>query len=122
MKIFEFNFHYAGLNERLNREMMQIRPFQTLYNVVIAKDVNLNAWHGAKDFANSNDFNERLTKKSDYLEYGGEYFNEHYASNKYFSTPVVLNEPIQTVEAENSNNLDNDDTSLIKMDEEIFVE
>lgn len=98
--------------------MMQIRPFKTVYKIVAAKNVYLNAWHGARDFANSSDFNQHLTTKNDYLEYGGEYFKEHYASNKYFPTPVVLNEP--TTEADNSNNPDNIDTS--KLDEDIFVE
>lgn len=111
------------MKERLNREMMQIRPFQTVYNVVVAKDVNLDAWHGAKDFANSSDFNEYLTTKNDYLEYGGEYFKEHYASNKYFPTPIVLSEPNQTsIEADGTNNAENNDASIMKMEEEIYVE
>lgn len=77
--------------------MMQIRPFQTYYNVIEASNANLNAWHGAKDFANSSNFEKYLTTKNDFLEYGGEYFKEHYASNKFCSTPILL-------EADSSNN------------------
>lgn len=100
---------------------MRIRPFQTVYNVVVAQNVNLNAWHGARDFANSSNFSEFLTTKNDYAEYGGEYFKENFASNKYFATPepVALNEPTQTsIEADSTNNGDNNDLS-VKMDEEI---
>lgn len=118
----EYNFSHTGLKERLNREMMQIRPFQTAYNVVEAKNVNLNAWHGAKDLANSSNFEEYLITKSDYSEYGGDYLKEHYASNRYFATPIALNEPSQTsTEADSTNNTENNDSPM-KMDEEVYVE
>lgn len=108
-----------GLKERLNREMQQIRPFQSAYNVVVAKNVNLNAWHGAKDLANSNQFKEFSITRNDYAEYGAEYLREHYASNRYFSTPTALNEPNQA--ATDANNVDNNDSNM-KMDEDIFIE
>ncbi|XP_031622283.1 actin-related protein 5 [Contarinia nasturtii] len=107
--------NFKGLKERLNREMMQIRPFQTAYNVVVAKNVNLDAWCGAQQFANSNNFKEFLTTKSDYMEFGGEYIKEHYASNKYCPTPA---EPNQCIETDNTSNIQ---TSDVK-EEEIYVE
>lgn len=101
--------------------MMQIRPFQTAYNVVAAKNLNLNAWHGARDLAISSNFKEYLTTKNDYLEYGGEYLKEHYASNRYFSTPITLNEPSQaSTEADSTNNTENSDPSM-KMDDEMYA-
>lgn len=118
--IFAILYSLPGLKERLNREIMQIRPFQSAYNVVIAQNVHLNAWHGAKDFANSSDFESYLTTKSDYAECGGEYLKEHFASNKYFPTPVAMDELSQTsVEADNTNIIDNSDSPSIKMEEEI---
>lgn len=102
-----------GLKERLNREMMQIRPFQAVYNIVVAKDVNSNAWHGARDLANSNSFSEYLISKNDYLEYGGEYIKEHYASNKYFPTPSQT-----SIEPDITNN----DASTMKIENDSYVE
>lgn len=111
-----------GLKERLNREMLQIRPFQTTYNVIVANNVNLNAWHGAKDLANSNQFNEFVITRNDYAEYGSEYLKEHYASNRYFPTPTALvNDPnLATTEA-NTNIIDNNDSNM-KIDDDIFNE
>lgn len=97
--------------------MRQILPFQSTYNVVMAKNVNLDAWHGARDFAQSDDFNTYLTTKHDYDEFGSEYFREHYASNQYFPTPAPIVVPI----AENQNAAD-DKNKLTKMEEEIFIE
>lgn len=120
----EFIFHFScslstGLKERLNREMLQIRPFQSVYNVVVANNVNLNAWHGARDLANSAQFKDISITRNDYTEYGGEYLKEHYASNRYFPTPTALNEPNQATT--DANNLDNNDSNM-KMDDDIFIE
>lgn len=94
--------------------MMQIRPFQTAYNVVVAQNVNLDAWYGAREFANSDNFSEYLTTKNDYMEYGGEYMKEHYASNKYCPTPAEPSQPMET----DSTNIENIDVK----EEEIYVE
>lgn len=114
-----FSHLSIGLQERLNREMLQIRPFQTKYNIVVANNVNLNAWHGAKDMANSNQFKEFSITRNNYTEYGGEYLKEHYASNRYFSTPTALNEPNLT--ATEANTIDNNDSNM-KIDDDIFIE
>lgn len=100
--------------------MLQIRPFQTAYNIVVANNVNLNAWHGAKDLANSNQFKEFSITRNEYTEYGGEYLKEHYASNRYFATPTqLLNEPNQA--STDANNIDNNDSNM-KLDDDIFIE
>lgn len=105
----------------MTREMRQIRPFQSSYCVVIAENTHLNAWHGARDFARSNDFDNYLTTKNDYLEYGGEYVREHYASNRYFSTPapIVVPIPENLSSQEDQNGIPN---KSMKLDDEIFVE
>lgn len=129
------------MRERLAREIMEIRPFNSSYKVNVAANVSQNGWHGAKDYANSSDFSKYLTTKADYMEYGGEYFKEHLTSNRYCPTPapIVLNEPIptnnDTSNASNSENTieEKEVTPMItdditaendtnKMEEEVFVE
>lgn len=111
-----------GLKERLKRELMEIRPFKSAYNVIAAKDVNLDAWFGAKDLANSSNFSSYSITRSDYTENGSEYLKEHYASNRYFPTPTALNEPSQpSTEADSTNIIENTDASM-KIDDEIYVE
>lgn len=117
--------HFLGLRERLTRELMQIRPFQSKYNINIASNVNFDAWHGAKDFANSSEFNNFLTTKDDYLEFGGEYLKEHYAGNRYFPTPApIVTEPSQIIpDTENTiaESLTNENEQ-IKIEENMFIE
>lgn len=101
--------------------MRQIRPFQSGYCVVAAENTHLNGWHGARDLARSNDFDKYLTTKNDYLEYGGEYIREHYASNRYFPTPA----PIVIQTSENSGSQDDQNgipNKSMKLDDEIFIE
>lgn len=85
----------------------------------MANNVNSNAWHGAKDLANSNQFKEFSITRNDYTEFGGEYLKEHYASNRYFPTPTALNEPNPT--STDTSNMDNADSNM-KMDDDIFIE
>lgn len=99
--------------------MLQIRPFQSTYNVIAANNVNINAWHGAKDLANSSQFKEFTVSRHDYTECGSEYLKEHYASNRYFPTPTALNEP--NLAATETNTVDNTDANM-KMDDDIFIE
>lgn len=47
-------------------------------------------WHGAREFANLPNINDYLTTRNDYMEYGGEYFKEHNASNRFVKTPAVI--------------------------------
>lgn len=78
-----------GLIERLNKELLEMRPFQSTFAVKIAKDPSLDAWNGARKFATTagNLLKYQITRE-DYNEKGGEYIKECYASNKYFPTPI----------------------------------
>lgn len=78
-----------GLLERLNKELMEMRPFQSTFATKLAKDPSLDAWNGARKFATTsgNMQNFQITK-SDYNEKGGEYIKEYFASNAFFPTPV----------------------------------
>lgn len=81
---------FPGVKERLERELLQMRPFKSKFQVNIAKNTNLNAWHGARDFAQSDSLPEFLISRKDYEEKGGEYFKVHSASNLYFPSPDPL--------------------------------
>lgn len=109
---------FDGLKERLVRELTEIRPFQTSFNVVIADDPSLDAWTSARAFANSDNFDQFTTTKADFQEYGGEYFKEHFASNRYFPTPAAL-DPM-TVAAQTIPQTLNETSE--KIEEEIFID
>lgn len=117
--------------------MREIRPFETNFNVNVSSNTNLDAWYGARDFANSNDLKQYLTTKQDFEEFGGEYLKEHYASNRYFSTPapIIIEATPATLQLDTSQstiikNLETDvplidpqtDLDTIKMEEDIFIE
>lgn len=118
-----------GLKARIERELMSIRPFQTPYKVVVAGQTTLDAWNGAKDMANGSDFQQYLTTKHDYLECGGEFFREHFASNRYFPTPAVTvasssltdsNAVTQLASTTSASGILSQEAA--KMEEEIFVD
>lgn len=78
-----------GLLERLNRELMEMRPFESTFSAKIAKDPSLDAWNGARKFAlSSNNMKNFQITKEDYNEKGGEYIKEHFACNSIFPTPI----------------------------------
>lgn len=76
-----------GLQERLSRELTEMRPFQSTHHVVMARTSELDAWNGARDFAHLTNIDNFLTTKAEYDEHGGEYFKEHNGSNQYIKTP-----------------------------------
>ncbi|XP_054739499.1 actin-related protein 5 [Anastrepha obliqua] len=76
---------FTGLKERLSKELREMRPFQTPFQIFSAQSPELDSWFGAKDFANSNDFTESLSSKKDYEEKGYDYFKEHLYSNRYYA-------------------------------------
>ncbi|XP_063365543.1 actin-related protein 5 [Cydia amplana] len=81
---------FPGLKERLERELLEMRPFQSTHKVVTAKNASLDAWYGARDFAGSNEFENWCVSKEDYYELGGEYLKEHHSSNKYYKSPAPI--------------------------------
>ncbi|XP_013179735.1 PREDICTED: actin-related protein 5-like [Papilio xuthus] len=81
---------FPGLKERLERELLEMRPFQSTHKVVMAKDASLDAWYGARDFAGSNEFEKYCITKEEYYEMGAEYLKEHHASNIYYKSPAPI--------------------------------
>lgn len=81
---------FPGLPERLRRELQEMRPFKSTFNVTIAANPTLDAWYGARVFSSSPNLSQYLVTRSEYEEKGGEYLKEHGASNKYYPSPTPL--------------------------------
>lgn len=81
---------FPGLVERLERELMEIRPHKSSFKVVRTPDPVLASWKGGKILASSPNFKDTLFTKADYEEKGGEYLKEHSAGNWYFPSPQPL--------------------------------
>lgn len=79
-----------GLEARLRRELQEMRPFNSKFNVTSASNASLDAWHGARSFAASDDFPRYSLCRQDYDEQGGDYLKEHIASNIYYPSPMPL--------------------------------
>ncbi|KAM9120908.1 actin-related protein 5 isoform 1-T1 [Pangshura tecta] len=83
------NTMYPGLKARIQKELLEMRPFQSSFQVHLASNPILDAWYGARDWALEYVNHEEgwITRK-DYEEKGGEYLKEHCASNVY--VPIRL--------------------------------
>lgn len=78
-----------GLIDRLNKELLEMRPFESTFGVKIAKDPSLDAWKGAKKFASTSSNMQKFQfTRADYNEKGGDCIKEYFASNSFFATPV----------------------------------
>lgn len=85
----------SGLKKRLEKELLEMRPFESTFSVKIANDPSLDAWNGAKKFAMSgNNVQNYSISKNEYFELGGEYLKENCLSNRYFKTPAAVENPV----------------------------
>lgn len=64
-------------------------PFQSEFKVTVAKDPVLDAWCGARRWAMQPNFDNYVLTKSEYEEKGGEWFKEHFVTNRCFTTPTT---------------------------------
>ncbi|MBN3280352.1 ARP5 protein, partial [Polyodon spathula] len=88
------NLMYPGMRERLERELLAIRPFQSHFQVSMASNPVLDAWYGARDWALLyTDREEGWITRSDYEEKGGEYLKEHCASNTFIPMSIAKQTP-----------------------------
>lgn len=80
---------FPGLRERLDRELLEMRPFKTSHKINVGKSPSMEGWYGAREFANNGkELKKVLLTRAEYEEKGGEYFKEFFSSNQYFSTPL----------------------------------
>ncbi|XP_067299168.1 actin-related protein 5 [Pseudorasbora parva] len=86
------NLQYPGLKERVQRDLLAIRPFQSHFKVSLASRPALDAWFGACEWALRNPAEgQGWISRQDYEENGGEYLREHCASNTFI--PMKLHKP-----------------------------
>uniref|UniRef100_A0A6I8RI90 Actin-related protein 5 n=1 Tax=Xenopus tropicalis TaxID=8364 RepID=A0A6I8RI90_XENTR len=78
------NVIYPGIKGRMEKELVQIRPFGSSFQVSLASHPVLDAWQGASGWALQNvDCEEGWVSRKEYEEMGGEYLKEHVASNRF---------------------------------------
>ncbi|XP_020654112.3 actin-related protein 5 [Pogona vitticeps] len=93
------NVMYPGIKARIHKELLEMRPFQSSFQVHLASNPVLDAWYGAREWALEYMNREEgwITRK-DYEEKGGEYLKEHCTSNVY--VPIRLPKQVpRTTEA-----------------------
>ncbi|TDH10741.1 hypothetical protein EPR50_G00078640 [Perca flavescens] len=92
------NMQYPGMKERVERELLAMRPFQSHFKVTIASRPALDAWYGARDWALEHPLSgeggaaEGWISRQEYEEKGGEYLSEHCASNVFI--PMKIAKPV----------------------------
>ncbi|XP_029468681.1 actin-related protein 5 [Rhinatrema bivittatum] len=78
------NMMFPGMKSRIQRELLQMRPFQSTFQVNLASNPIMDAWYGARDWALEHmNREEGWVTRKDYEEKGGEYLKEHCTSNPY---------------------------------------
>ncbi|KAM4692331.1 actin-related protein 5 [Rhinophrynus dorsalis] len=76
------NVMYPGIKGRMEKELLQMRPFGSSFQVSLASHPVLDSWHGAANWALQNlESEEGWISRKEYEEMGGEYLKEHAASN-----------------------------------------
>ncbi|KAM6924688.1 actin-related protein 5 [Xenentodon cancila] len=97
------NMQYPGMKERVERELLAMRPFQSHFKVSLASQPALDAWYGARDWVLEHPperGSEGWISRQDYEEKGGEYLSEHCASNVFI--PIKIAKPVPARPAEAS--------------------
>ncbi|XP_027026807.1 actin-related protein 5 isoform X1 [Tachysurus fulvidraco] len=86
------NLLYPGVKERVERELLAMRPFQSHFKVSLASQPSLDAWFGAREWALKNESESHgWITRQDYEEKGGEYLSEHCTSNIFI--PMCISKP-----------------------------
>ncbi|KAF7209484.1 actin-related protein 5 [Nothobranchius furzeri] len=95
------NMQYPGMKERVERELLAMRPFQSHFKVTMATQPALDAWFGARDWALEHPAAgeaEGWISRQDYEEKGGEYLSEHCSSNAFVPLKVAKPAPARPAE------------------------
>ncbi|XP_074500886.1 actin-related protein 5 [Sebastes fasciatus] len=98
------NMQYPGMKERVERELLAMRPFQSHFKVMMASQPALDAWYGARDWAlehppgGEGGAAEGWISRQEYEEKGGEYLSEHCSSNVFVPMKIVKPVPARPAE------------------------
>lgn len=77
-----------GMQERIQANLVAVRPFQSYSRVVVMEEPSLGAWEGMRRFCEAGEeFKRAGFTRSDYEEKGGDYFRMHRMSNLYCPAP-----------------------------------
>lgn len=80
-----------GIKQRIEAELLQMRPFQSKFTVQLADHPILDAWKGSRKWALMDDNLKRYSiTRQEYLEKGGDYLKDHMCSNHYVMLPPPL--------------------------------
>ncbi|XP_028967338.1 actin-related protein 5 [Galendromus occidentalis] len=79
-----------GLKERLEREIRAIRPFQSDFEIIMARQPDLDAWNGAKAIASDESVLQFAVSREDYDEFGPDFIKKFKWSNIYAPSPLVV--------------------------------
>ncbi|XP_018411677.1 PREDICTED: LOW QUALITY PROTEIN: actin-related protein 5 [Nanorana parkeri] len=101
------NVMYPGMQTRMEKELLMMRPFGSTFHVSMAANPVLDAWHGASDWALQNlEVDEGWISRKEYEEMGGEYLKEHVASNSHTAIHLPKPPPPRTAAAPNSQEME----------------
>ncbi|ESP04525.1 hypothetical protein LOTGIDRAFT_136147, partial [Lottia gigantea] len=84
------NANLPLFKERLEKDLLEMRPFQSTFHVYKAENPSLDGWLGARKLALSPSFQSSCITRQQYDEMGEGYLTEHFTSNQYFPTPITL--------------------------------
>nr|XP_046251917.1 actin-related protein 5 [Scatophagus argus] len=101
------NMQYPRMKERVERELLAMRPFQSHFKVTMASRPALDAWYGARDWALEHlppaggpaEAADGWISRQDYEEKGGEYLSEHCASNIFIPMKIAKPAPVRPTES-----------------------
>ena len=83
-----------GIKSRLEKDLKEMRPFKSSFNVRTAKYPSADAWNGAKKFANTSPSSNFISRQ-EYEEMGSEYLSVHHCSNMYVPSPEQEEETLE---------------------------
>ncbi|GFY52042.1 actin-related protein 5 [Trichonephila inaurata madagascariensis] len=83
------------IKERIETELLAMRPFQSKFSVQLADDPLFDAWKGARKWALHDDNLKKFAvTRQEYEEKGGDYLKDHMCSNHYVALPPPVRKTI----------------------------
>jgi len=74
---------FPNFTSRLHRELVAVRPFESVVRVTAASDPVIDSWRGARRWALTDAMCESCVSAAEYRDKGADYLKEHCASNRY---------------------------------------
>ncbi|KAL5012354.1 hypothetical protein ScPMuIL_010905 [Solemya velum] len=84
------NAMFKNFKQRVEHELLEMRPFQSTFGVYTAENPVIDSWYGAQKWSKSPQFAVHSVSRAEYEEKGGEYLKASHISNWYTPTPVLV--------------------------------